>query len=101
MPGIVGTWDVTSKSFMGTEAMVWTFREEGGRIVGDFEAAEGDVSIGEVTVTGNTVSLSLLVKKPFNVTAPIQLTLDGDTFSGQGRAKFLPGGTFDGVRRTA
>lgn len=96
---IIGTWNVTQQSIVGTTDSVWTFTQEGDKVVCDIanNTTMGAVA-KDVVVKGNEISLFLTIAKPVQTTANVTLRLDGDTLTGEGKVKFLPAAKISGRR---
>lgn len=96
---ILGTWNVTQQSIVGTTDSVWTFSQDGDRVVCDIahNTAMGAVA-KDVTVQGDEVALLLSIAKPVQTTANVTLRVSGDAFTGEGKVRFLPAARLTGQR---
>ncbi|MFD6140713.1 hypothetical protein [Promicromonospora sp. NPDC060271] len=103
MHTIIGTWDVSLKTPVGTLKVRYTFTEDGGRLAG---TAEGQGETGaleaiavEPTADGERVTWSQKVTRPVRLNLDFDVVATGDVLQGQSHAGRLPRTQVSGTRR--
>lgn len=86
---IIGTWDVTVNTPLGTQVIVLEFVDEH---TGIARHGTDSVPLQEVAVSGNTATCTARLTQPMSVTLTCAVTLDGDALTGTASAGFF--GTF-------
>ena len=95
---IVGDWDVTIKTPIGSLAVVYQFTEDGGALVGTATGKGETVPLRDVTVVGQRVTWKQSVTKPMRLNLEFDVEVDGDRLTGHSRAGRLPRSAVAGVR---
>jgi len=102
---VVGDWDVTIRTPVGSLRVVYGFREEAGRITGRAAGTHEVVELTDVAVTdvdGDTqVSWRQTITKPMRLKLEFVVRVDGDRLTGYSRAGRLPRSEVTGVRSPA
>jgi hypothetical protein len=98
MTGVVGEWDVTIKTPVGSLAVVYTFADDGG-ITGTATGKGETVSLRDIVVAGQRVIWRQSVTKPMRLNLEFDVVVDGDQLTGHSRAGRLPRSSVSGVRR--
>ena len=100
---VVGDWDVTIRTPVGSLHVVYGFRDEAGRITGRAAGKHEVVELTDVAVTdvdGDTqVSWRQTITKPMRLKLEFDVRVEGDRLSGHSRAGRLPRSEVTGVRR--
>lgn len=100
---VVGDWDVTIRTPVGSLHVVYDFREDAGRITGRAAGKHEVVELSAIAVTdvdGDTqVSWRQTITKPMRLTLEFVVRVDGDRLTGYSRAGRLPRSEVTGVRR--
>ncbi len=97
---IVGSWDVTMKTPIGTVPAVFDFTEAGGVLSGRAESKGDTVPLTDLTSHGDgRVTWNQVVTKPMRLNLAFDVTIDGDTFTGFSKAGRLPRSTVKATRR--
>jgi carbon-monoxide dehydrogenase large subunit len=82
---IDGDWNMVMQPPVGPEqAMVATFRTEGGTLTGKLDAPEGAQDFAG-TVEGNRLKWEMKVTQPMPITLKYDLVVEGDTLSGSAK----------------
>ncbi len=100
---IVGDWDVTIKTPIGSLAIVYSFTDEGGVIGGQRDGPGRDVPLRDIAVAndpgGQRITWRQSVTKPIRLNLSFDVVVDGDRLAGHSRAGRLPRSAVAGVRR--
>nr|WP_090275180.1 hypothetical protein [Mycolicibacterium komanii]CRL68128.1 hypothetical protein CPGR_00967 [Mycolicibacterium komanii] len=100
---VIGDWDVSIKTPVGTLHVVYSFTDQPGGISGTAASEAETVPLVDIAVAENIVGQRITWRQA--VTKPMRLKLDfdvhvrGDQMSGHSRAGRLPRSTVSGVRR--
>jgi hypothetical protein len=97
---LLGTWDVTIKTPIGSLAVVYEFTEAVGVQSGSATLKAETVALDALTVTGPRVTWRQSITKPMRLNLDFDVVVDGDHLSGHSRAGRLPRSTVSGTRRT-
>lgn len=101
--GILGDWDVTIKTPVGSLHVVYSFVDDGGVISGSAAGKSETVPLTDIAVTadgaGQRVSWRQTVTKPMRLRLEFDVRVQGDRLSGHSRAGRLPPSAVSGVRR--
>jgi hypothetical protein len=83
---IAGRWEVAIHTPLGDQLLSVDFADDHTGV-----ARYGDISapLTDVTLSGDTMTCSIVVSEPVPVTFRCSATVDGDTMSGTARAGFL------------
>ena len=95
---IVGEWDVTIKTPVGSLAVVYTFADDGG-IIGTASGKGETVPLRDIVVAGQRVTWRQSVTKPMRLNLDFDVVVDGDRMTGHSKAGRLPRSAVTGVRR--
>ena len=100
---VIGDWDVSIKTPVGTLHVLYTFTEENSGISGTAASEAESVPLVDITVAedveGQRVTWRQTVTKPMRLTLDFDVHVRGDRMSGHSRAGRLPRSTVSGVRR--
>jgi hypothetical protein len=95
---IVGDWDVTIKTPIGSLAVVYTFSDDGG-ITGTATGKGETVPLRDIVVAGQRVTWRQSVTKPMRLNLEFDVAVDGNRLNGHSRAGRVPRSAVTGVRR--
>jgi hypothetical protein len=96
---IVGVWDVTIKTPIGSLAVAYTFTEQDGTVVGSAIGKGETVPLRDIVVAGQRVTWRQSVTKPMRLNLEFDVVVDGNRLNGHSRAGRLPRSAVTGVRR--
>ena len=103
MSAIVGTWDLRLRTPIGTLAAVYTFTEREGAVSGTAASRAETVPLLDVSCVagpaGERVTWRQSVTRPLRLHLDFDVTVTGDTLTGQSRAGRLPRTDVTGTRR--
>jgi hypothetical protein len=99
---IVGDWDVTIKTPIGSLAVVYTFTDDGA-IAGSATGKGETVPLRDIAVVNDAgrqrVTWRQSVTKPMRLNLEFDVVVDGDRLTGHSRAGRLPRSAVRGLRR--
>jgi hypothetical protein len=95
---ILGDWDVTIKTPVGSLAVVYSFADDGG-ITGTATGKGETVPLRDIVVAGQRVTWRQSVTKPMRLNLEFDVVVDGDRLTGYSKAGRLPRSTVTGTRR--
>ena len=95
---ILGDWDVTIKTPIGSLAVVYAFADDGD-ITGTATARDETVQLRDIVVAGQRVAWRQSVTKPMRLNLEFDVMVDGDRLTGHSKAGRLPRSVVTGVRR--
>ncbi|MFC7673641.1 hypothetical protein ACFQWH_11200 [Mycolicibacterium sp. GCM10028919] len=98
---VVGEWDVTIKTPVGSLHVVYHFDERDGVVTGTATGTSETVPLTDVVVEGSRVRWRQTVTKPMRLKLQFDVEVDGDRLTGHSRAGRLPRSAVAGVRRGA
>jgi hypothetical protein len=102
---VVGVWDLTIKTPIGSLAVTYTFSELADVVTGTAAGKGETVSLRDITVAesadGQRVRWQQAVTKPMRLNLEFDVVVTGDRLAGHSRAGRLPRSTVTGVRRAA
>jgi hypothetical protein len=96
---MIGDWDVTIKTPIGSLQILYTFTEDGGTLAGSATGRGETVALRNITVAGQHITWKQSVTKPMRLNLDFDVALDGDRLTGHSKAGRLPRSTVTGVRR--
>jgi hypothetical protein len=96
---ILGDWDVTIKTPIGSLAVVYTFTERDGALRGTATAKDEAVPLHGILVDGQRITWRQSVTRPMRLNLDFDVTIDGDRLAGHSRAGRLPRSAVTGKRR--
>jgi hypothetical protein len=104
---VVGEWDVTIKTPVGSLHVVYDFRplvdvngvERDGAVTGTATGKGETVPLTDVVVEDRRVRWRQTVTKPMRLKLEFDVEVDGDRLTGHSRAGRLPRSAVAGVRR--
>jgi hypothetical protein len=99
MPPILGTWDVSLKTPIGTLSAVYVFADAGGVLTGTASTKSETVPLTAVVCDGSRVIWQQSVTRPMRLNLEFDVIVDGQTLSGHSRAGRLPRTAVTGTRR--
>jgi hypothetical protein len=97
---VVGDWDVTIKTPIGSLAVIYTFTEQDGTVAGIATAKDEKVPLQGIVVDGQRVTWRQSVTKPMRLNLDFDVVVDGDRLTGHSRAGRLPRSAVTGRRRS-
>jgi hypothetical protein len=99
---IIGDWDVTIKTPVGSLAVVYSFTDDGG-IVGSAMGKGETVRLRDIAVVNDAgaerVTWQQSVTKPMRLNLDFDVVVDGDRLAGHSKAGRLPRSAVSGERR--
>ena len=101
MHPIIGTWDVSLKTPIGTIGVVYVFTETPNGIAGTATARDETVPLRAIACDGSRVTWEQSVTRPMRLNLHFDVVTSGDTLAGHSRAGRLPRTTVTGTRRPA
>jgi len=101
MHPIVGTWDVSLKTPIGTIGVVYVFTETPDGIAGTATARDETVPLRAITCDGPRVTCEQSVTRPIRLNLDFDVVVDGDSLRGHSHAGRLPRTVVTGRRRAA
>lgn len=96
---IVGDWDVSIKTPIGTLAITYRFAAQDGTLTGTAASRQETVPLTDIVVTDDRVTWRQTVTRPMRLNLDFDVRVDGDEMSGHSRAGRLPRSAVSGVRR--
>jgi hypothetical protein len=99
LPSIVGTWDVSLKTPIGTLIAVYVFTDVGGSLAGTASTASETVPLAAIARDGARVTWRQSVTRPMRLNLDFDVVVDGEALRGHSRAGRLPRTTVTGARR--
>ena len=96
---VVGDWDVTIKTPIGSLAVVYTFIEQDGTLSGTATGKGETVPLHGIVVDGRRITWRQSVTKPMRLNLDVDVVIDGNGLTGHSRAGRLPRSAVTGVRR--
>jgi hypothetical protein len=96
---ILGDWDVTIKTPIGSLAVTYTFTDDDGAVAGTATGKGETVPLRDITVAGQRVTWRQSVTKPMRLNLDFDVVVDGDRLAGHSKAGRLPRSAVTGVRR--
>lgn len=99
MTTIIGTWDVTVEGLKGRRTDVYRFVDQGGRIACAIDSSVARDMAGDVAFDGQRLAFAYNETTPIPALFEVHCTVDGNSFSGESKSKYLPAQRIHGVRR--
>ncbi len=96
---IIGDWDVTIKTPIGSLGVVYAFTKQDGTLAGTATAKGEAVPLHDIVVDGQRITWRQSVTKPMRLNLDFEVTVDGDRMTGHSRAGRLPRSAVTGERR--
>ena len=97
---LLGDWDVTIKTPIGSLAVVYTFTEQDGTLAGTATAKDEEVPLRGIAVEGQRITWRQSVTRPMRLNLDFDVVVDGDRLTGHSRAGRLPRSAVTGARRS-
>jgi hypothetical protein len=97
---IVGDWDVSIKTPIGSLAVLYTFTDKDGALAGTATAKDEAVPLRGIAVDGQRITWRQSVTKPMRLNLDFDVVVDGDRLTGHSRAGRLPRSAVSGRRRS-
>ena len=101
MHSILGTWDVTVKTPIGTLDAAYVFTDAGGVLAGTASSTSETVPLAAIACDGSRVTWRQSVTRPLRLQLDFDMVVDGETMTGHSRAGRLPRTTVTGIRRAS
>lgn len=102
---ITGSWLLRMKTPLGTIEAEYRFDEDGGVVHGLASDGDNTTELTDITVhdvpNGERVTWRQRITKPLRLNLEYDVTVSGDTLSGESRAGRLPGTPVTGARTSA
>lgn len=95
---VTGTWDFQVETQQGSGTPVFTFKQEGEKLTGQYKGLLGEAALTG-TVKGNAIEFSFKVSGDVEGTLVYTGTVDGDTAKGKVKFADLGDGTWTGKKR--
>jgi hypothetical protein len=98
---IMGSWDVSIRTPVGSLQIVYSFAGEDGAVRGSATGPSETVALTDIVIDGDghRVRWRQTVTKPMRLKLEFDVQVDGDRFTGYSRAGRLPRSAVTGVRR--
>lgn len=96
---ILGDWDITIKTPIGTLAVAYTFVDDGGGLAGTATGKGETVPLRDIVVDRQRITWRQSVTKPIRLNLDFDVVVDGDRLTGHSIAGRLPRSAVTGVRR--
>ena len=100
---LIGDWDVTIKTPIGSLAVGYSFIERNGTVAGTATGIGETVPLRDITVANDAgrqrVTWRQSVTKPMRLNLEFDVAVDGDRLTGHSKAGRLPRSVVTGVRR--
>jgi hypothetical protein len=96
---LIGEWDVTIKTPIGSLHVLYVFTESVGALAGSATLKGDIVPLDELAVTDTRVTWRQSVTKPMRLNLDFDVVVDGDRLAGHSRAGRLPRSAVIGTRR--
>ena len=94
-----GTWNTTIDTPMGKQQGTLVFTQADGGWDGHSIAPDGEqTALVNLVVDGDAVSWEQTVTKPMKLNVKVNITIDGDTFSGKAKPGMFPAVNMTGQR---
>ena len=95
---VTGIWDFQVETQQGSGTPVFTFKQEGEKLTGQYKGIFGESALTG-TVKGNAIEFSFKVSGDVEGTLVYTGTVDGDTAKGKVKFAELGDGTWSGKKR--
>ncbi|CAN5352402.1 hypothetical protein BH09ACT8_BH09ACT8_31260 [soil metagenome] len=96
---ILGTWDVTIKTPIGSLAVEYVFTDHGDGLSGVAALRGGTGPLDDIAVDGSRVTWRQSITKPMRLHLHFDVDVDGDRLTGHSKAGRLPRSAVSGLRR--
>lgn len=96
---ILGTWDVTIKTPIGSLPVEYVFAADQDGMSGVATLRGDTVPVEDIVVDGSRVTWRQSITKPMRLHLEFDVTVDGDRLTGHSKAGRLPKSAVSGVRR--
>jgi hypothetical protein len=96
---ILGEWDVTIKTPIGSLAVAYAFTDDAGAVAGTATGKGETVPLRDITLDGQRVTWRQSVTKPMRLNLDFDVVIDGDHMTGFSKAGRLPRSAVTGVRK--
>jgi hypothetical protein len=97
---VIGTWDLTIKTPIGTQLVVLQLSDVDGVVEGVAAGAHESVPIRDLVITGDTMAWQQSITKPIRLNLTFEVDVIGDQLSGTSKAGRLPRSKVTGIRRS-
>ncbi|BDY30066.1 MULTISPECIES: hypothetical protein [Mycolicibacterium] len=96
---IVGDWDVTIKTPIGSLAVAYAFDDGDAGLRGSATLKDETVELQDIATDGDRVTWRQSITRPMRLNLDFDVVVTGDELSGHSRAGRLPRSAVTGVRR--
>ncbi|OBG39845.1 hypothetical protein [Mycolicibacter heraklionensis] len=96
---IVGDWEITIKTPIGSLAVAYTFTAADTGLAGTATLKGDTVALQDVSVDGDRVTWRQSITRPMRLNLDFDVVVAGDELAGHSRAGRLPRSTVAGTRR--
>jgi hypothetical protein len=96
---VIGEWDVSIKTPIGSLQVLYTFTNDSGVLTGTATGKGETVALRDITVAAQRVTWRQTVTKPMRLNLDFDVVVDGDRLTGHSKAGLLPRSAVAGVRR--
>jgi hypothetical protein len=93
-----GTWNITTKSPMGSQDGTLTLDVDGGALTGTMSGAQGSMELEDGKADGDSLSWVANMTSPMPMKLEFAATVDGDAISGTVKLGAFGNATFEGTR---
>lgn len=96
---IVGDWDVTIKTPIGSLSVTYIFTSGPGGLHGSATFKDEIVELQQISLDGNRATWRQSITKPMRLNLDFDVVVTGDELTGHSRAGRLPRSAVTGIRR--
>lgn len=93
-----GTWNITTKSPMGSQSGTLNLDVDGDKLTGTMSGAQGSMELQEGKADGNSLSWVANMTSPMPMKLEFAATVDGDSIAGTVKLGAFGNATFEGAR---
>jgi hypothetical protein len=93
-----GTWNITTKSPMGSQDGTLILDVDGGALTGTMSGAQGSMELEDGKADGDSLSWVANMTSPMPMKLEFAATVDGDAISGTVKLGAFGNATFEGTR---
>jgi hypothetical protein len=95
---VAGTWTIVVATPIGTQTSVVEFTDRDGVLEGISRSDDGVTPLINPVLKGNRLTWSHTITKPMKLDLKVDVTVEGDTFTGTSKAGMLPTSKITGTR---
>ena len=93
-----GTWNITTKSPMGSQAGTLTLAVDGDTLTGNMSGAQGSMDLEDGKADGDSLSWAANMTSPMPMKLEFAAQVDGDSIAGTVKLGAFGNATFEGAR---